>query len=346
MKNALTKLGSREPFIIAEMSGNHNGSLDRALKLVEAAAASGADAIKLQTYTAETMTLDLQDGDFLISDPKSLWSGRTLYSLYEEAHTPWDWHEPIFRKARELGIVPLSTPFDASAVSLLEELEVEAYKIASFENIDLALIREVASKGKPVIISTGLASVSEIAEAVNTARENGCENLTLLKTTSSYPASPENSNLLTIPHMKTLFRCSVGISDHTLGIGAALAAVALGASVIEKHLTLDRSDGGVDSSFSMTPDELSLLVRESKNASLSLGEISYGPSKEEMGSFVFRRSLYITSDMKKGEELSQTNLRAIRPGFGLAPKYLETVIGKKVNQDIVAGTRLSWDLIG
>lgn len=346
MRSNFANANTRKPFIIAEMSGNHNGSLERALKLVEVAAASGADAIKLQTYTAETMTLNIPDGDFLISNPESLWFGKSLYSLYEEAHTPWEWHEPIFRKARELGILPLSTPFDSSAVTLLEELDVAAYKIASFENIDLELIREVSSKGKPVIISTGLASISEISEAVGAARESGCENLTLLKTTSSYPASPNNSNLLTLPHLRSMFQCEVGISDHTLGIGVAVASVALGATLIEKHLTLDREDGGVDSSFSMNPDELRLLVKESENAWLSLGKVAYGPTNDELDSFVFRRSLYIVENIKEGEALSRQNMRAIRPGFGLAPKHLDTLIGKRVNRDVTAGTRLSWDLIG
>lgn len=269
------------PFVIAEMSGNHNQSLERALRIVEEAAKAGAHALKLQTYTADTMTLDLAVREFYISDPASLWYGKSLYQLYQEAHTPWEWHEPIFTRARELGLIAFSTPFDESAVDFLEELDVPAYKIASFENIDLPLIRKVATTGKPMIISTGMATTAELEETVHAAREAGCRDLILLKCTSAYPANPEDSNLLTLPHMRERFGCEVGLSDHTQGIGAAVVAVALGATVIEKHFTISRSDGGVDSAFSLEPQELASLLAETKRAWQSLGRVSYGPSEEE-----------------------------------------------------------------
>lgn len=336
---------SRRPFIIAEMSGNHNGSLDRALQLVDAAADAGADAVKIQTYTADTMTLNIAEREFLITDEGSLWNNRNLYDLYQEAHTPWDWHSAIFERARSRGIIPFSSPFDATAVDFLEELNVDIYKIASFENVDLPLIRKAASTGKPLIISTGLASIAEIYEAVEAARGAGCKELVLLKTTSSYPATPENSNLRTIPHLRELFNCEVGLSDHTLGIGAAIASVAFGASVIEKHFTLSRDDGGVDSAFSLSVDELRSLVSESERAWQSIGDISYGFSESEKNSLVFRRSLYVVKDMKAGEIISTNNVRAIRPGLGMAPKYLEKVMGRKINCDAPKGTALNWDLI-
>ena len=334
------------PFIIAEMSGNHNHSLERALSIVEAAAEAGAHAIKLQTFTADTMTLDCREGDFCIRDEKNLWNGFSLYDLYKLAYTPWDWHMPIIKRARELGLLCFSTPFDETAVDFLETLNVPAYKIASFENIHLPLIRKVAETGKPVIISTGMATLSEIDEAVRTARNAGCENLALLKCTSSYPATPENSNILTIPHMKKLFRCEVGLSDHTMGIGTAVAAVAHGATIIEKHFTLRRSDGGVDSAFSLEPEELHSLIVETEKARLSLGEISYGPSDGDKGSLVYRRSLYTSKDIKKGDVLTSDNICCIRPGAGLAPKYYEILQGKKVRRNLKRGTPLSWDLIG
>ena len=340
------KIGAGEPpFIIAEMSGNHNQSLDRALAIVEAAATAGAHGIKLQTYTADTMTLNLSHGEFFIKDPKSLWEGRSLYELYEEAHTPWEWHKPIFDRARELGLIAFSTPFDATSVEFLESLEVPCYKIASFEIIDLPLIKQVAETGKPMIISTGMASIAEIDDAVRTARENGCKDLVLLKCTSNYPASPENSNLATLPHLKDLFGVQVGLSDHTLGVGVAIASVALGATVIEKHFTLDRSDGGVDAAFSLEPDELKQLVVETERAALALGQISYGPTDAERSSLQYRRSLYITKDLQAGDILSADNLRSIRPGHGLSPKNYNRVIGKSVNQDIQKGTPISWDYI-
>lgn len=331
------------PFIIAEMSGNHNGSLNRALEIVEAIAESGANAVKLQTYTAETMTLDVSEGQFVIDDPNSLWKGRSLYDLYREAHTPWEWHKPIFDRAKQLGLIAFSSAFDASSVDFLEDLEVPLYKIASFENNDLPLIRKVASTGKPMIISTGLASVGEISEAVNAARASGCDDLTLLKTTSSYPATPENTNILTIPHLRDLFNCRVGLSDHTLGIGVAVASVALGASVIEKHVTLERSDGGVDSEFSLNPEELRLLVDETKRAKQSLGAVRYGPTDSEIGSLQFRRSIYFSSDLDSGSEITDDVIRIIRPGFGLAPKYLELILGRRLSVPVKRGDALTWD---
>jgi len=336
----------KDPFIIAEMSGNHNQSLERALAIVDAVAESGAHALKLQTYTADTMTLDLAEREFFIDDPKSPWKGSSLYDLYKLAHTPWEWHEAIFKRARERGLIAFSAPFDATAVDFLESLNVPAYKIASFENIDLPLIRKVAATGKPVIISTGMASLAEIDEAVRTAREAGCKDLILLKCTSSYPASPSSSNLRSIPYLKTLFNCEVGLSDHTLGIGAAVASVALGASVIEKHVTLDRAEGGVDAAFSLEPDELAQLVRETRIASEALGAVHLGRTEEENGSLVFRRTLYICEDLKQGDKLTSKNLRAIRPGFGLAPKYQEKFINRCVNQDVAKGTAMDWTFVG
>lgn len=335
----------KEPFIIAEMSGNHNQSLDKALEIVEAAAKAGAHALKIQTYTADTMTLNLSEGDFYIADSKSLWQGTSLYQLYQEAHTPWDWHKPIFNRCRDLGIIGFSTPFDATSVDFLEELEVPFYKIASFENIDLPLIRKVAQTGKPIILSTGMASIAELDEAVQTARNAGCTELVLLKCTSSYPASPANSNLLTIPHLKQLFNCPVGLSDHTLGIGAAVASVALGATVIEKHFTLSRAEGGVDAAFSLEPQEFSGLVQESMSACAALGTISYGPTEKETSSLKFRRSLYVVEDMQAGDILTPENVRAIRPGYGLYPKYYEIVLGRKVKKAIKKGTPLSWEIM-
>ena len=332
------------PFIIAEMSGNHNQSIDRALAIVEAAATAGAHGIKLQTYTADTMTLNLSHGEFFIKDPKSLWEGRSLYELYEEAHTPWEWHKPIFDRARELGLIAFSTPFDATSVEFLESLEVSCYKISSFEIIDLPLIKQVAETGKPMIISTGMASIAEIDDAVRTARENGCKDLVLLKCTSNYPASPENSNLATLPHLKDLFGVQVGLSDHTLGVGVAIASVALGATVIEKHFTLDRSDGGVDAAFSLEPDELKQLVVETERAALALGQISYGPTDAERSSLRYRRSLYITKDLQAGDILSADNLRSIRPGHGLSPKYYPIVLGKEIRKAVGAGTPLQHNL--
>ncbi|OIR19131.1 pseudaminic acid synthase [mine drainage metagenome] len=336
---------NRSPFIIAEMSGNHNQSLERALEIVEAAARTGAHALKIQTYTPDTMTIDLDEREFHISDPKSLWAGTSLYKLYGEAYTPWEWHKPIFDRARELGIIPFSTPFDDTAVDFLESLDVPCYKIASFENTDLPLIRRVAATGKPLIISTGMATVAELDETVRAAREAGCKDLILLKCTSTYPASAENTNILTIPHLRELFGCEVGLSDHTTGVGVSVASVALGVTVIEKHFTLNRADGGVDSTFSMEPAEMAQLVVETARAWQALGQVSYGPTEAEKKSLVYRRSLYITKDMKKGESFNQLNLRAIRPGYGLAPKHIDKFIGKCAAKDISRGTALTWDML-
>lgn len=334
------------PFIIAEMSGNHNQSLERALEIVEAAARSGAHGLKIQTYTPDTMTIDLDEREFQVGDPKSLWANTSLYKLYGEAYSPWEWHKPIFDRARELGLVAFSTPFDDTAVDFLESLDVPCYKIASFENTDLPLIRRVAATGKPLIISTGMATVGELDEAVRTAHSAGCKDLVLLKCTSTYPATAENSNILTIPHMRDLFRCEVGLSDHTMGIGVSVASVAHGASVVEKHFTLNRSDGGVDSAFSLEPAEMAQLVVETERAWQAVGQVSYGPTAAEKGSLQFRRSLYVVQDIKAGDVLTRENLRAIRPGLGLSTKYLGIVLGRTVNQDIRRGTALGWRLIG
>ncbi|MBA3917171.1 MAG: pseudaminic acid synthase [Gemmatimonadaceae bacterium] len=333
------------PYIIAEMSGNHNQSLDRALAIVDAAAAAGAHAIKLQTYTADTMTLDLAAGEFTIRDPNSLWVGRSLHDLYQEAHTPWDWHAPIMARAKAKGLACFSSPFDESAVDFLETLDAPAYKIASFECIDLPLIRRAASTGKPLIISTGMATVSEVAEAVDTARAAGCTELALLRCTSTYPASPEHSHLRSIPHLRALFGCEVGLSDHTLGIGVAVASVACGATVIEKHFTLARADGGVDAVFSLEPSELQQLVVETERAWQALGQVHYGPTPAEVGARSRRRSLYVAADLVAGSILTPENLRRVRPGLGLAPRYYDQVLGRRVNRDVAKGTPLQWDLL-
>ncbi len=337
-------LGYR-PFIIAEMSGNHNQSLERALQIVEAAAACSVDALKLQTYTADTMTLNINHGEFFISDEENLWKGKSLYQLYKEAYTPWEWHQPIFERCKELGIIPFSTPFDETAVDFLEELDVPMYKIASFENTDIPLIKKVASTGKPMIISTGMATIAELDEAVRVAREAGCKDLILLKCTSTYPASPENTNMLTIPHMRELFDCEVGLSDHTMGIGVAVASVALGATVIEKHFTLSRADGGVDSAFSMEPEEMKALVIETERAWQALGEVKYGPTEKEKASLKSRRSIYVAKDMKAGEKFTKESIKIIRPGYGLPPKYYDLILGKTVKKDVKKGTPLSWDIV-
>lgn len=336
---------SHKPFIIAEMSGNHNKSLDRALEIVDAAAKTGVDALKIQTYTADTMTLNLSHGEFSIRDPKSLWNNKTLYELYQEANTPWEWHRQIFDRCKKHGIFGFSTPFDSTSVDFLESLDVPFYKVASFEMVDLPLISKIAKTKKPIIMSTGMATVSEIEDAVKTARKEGCEDLVLLKCTSSYPASPENTNIRTIPHFAELFQTQVGLSDHTMGLGVAVAAVALGATVIEKHFTLCRADGGVDSAFSLEPEEMKALVVESERAWQGLGKITYGPTEKEVASLQFRRSLYVTEDLKTGDILTEKNLRSIRPGYGLAPKFYPIVLGRKVKQAVKRGNALTWDLI-
>lgn len=331
------------PFIIAEMSGNHNQSLERAKAIVDAAAAAGADAIKLQTYTADTMTIR---GAYTIEDDNSLWKGKELHDLYKLAYTPWEWHQPLFEHARKLGLIPFSSPFDATAVDFLEELDVALYKIASFENTDHPLLKKVAQTGKPVIMSTGVSTIADVFESVQVLRDNGCKELMLLKCTSTYPATPENTNLLTIPVLKNIFPdCIIGLSDHTMGIGAAVAATALGARVIEKHFTLARADGGVDSAFSLEPQELKALVMESERAFLALGQPQFDIQKKEQQSKLFKRSIYVSKDIKAGETFTEDNLRVIRPGDGLEPKYFEMVLGKKATRDLKVGTPLSFDLL-
>lgn len=333
------------PFVIAEMSCNHNQSLVRALEIVDAAAASGAHALKLQTYTADTMTLDLAEREFFISDPNSLWKGTSLYQLYQDAHTPWEWHKPIFDRCREKGLKFLSTPFDDSSVDFLESLDVPCYKIASFENTDLPLIRKVAATGKPLIISTGMVTVAELDETVRAARQAGCRDLILLKCTSTYPATPENTNILTVPHLRQLFDCEVGLSDHSMGVGVSVAAVALGATVIEKHFTLRRADGGVDSSFSLEPEEMRQLVVETERAWQALGKISYGPTASEQKFMQFRRSLYVALDMAAGDVFTLQNLRVVRPGLGLSPRYFETILGRRAKMALKKGTPVNWSLV-
>jgi len=326
------------PFIIAEMSGNHNKSLDNALSLVDAAAAAGANAVKIQTYTADTLTIK---GAHKITEPSSPWFNRDLYDLYEEAHTPWDWHEAIFKRAKEKNIICFSSPFDETAVDLLESLDNPIYKIASFEINHIPLLKYIASTNKPIIMSTGASKLSEIEEAVNTIRNNGNSNIVLLKCTSTYPASPENTNILTIPHLKKLFNCEVGLSDHTLGIGVSIAAVGLGAKYIEKHFCLDRELGGVDSSFSLNPSELKSLVEESKRAYLSRGKIKYGISEAELKVDAGKRSIYFCDNLSKGDIISKDNIKVIRPGFGLHPRYFDEVLGKKVKCNVLKGDPLS-----
>jgi len=333
------------PFIIAEMSGNHNQSLDRALEIVDAAAKAGAHGLKIQTYTPDTMTIDLDEREFHISDSKSLWAGTSLYKLYGEAYTPWEWHQPIFDRARALGMIPFSSPFDETAVDFLESLNVSCYKIASFENTDVQLIRRVAATGKPLIMSTGMATAAELDESVRAAREAGCRDLILLKCTSTYPATAENTNIRTIPHMRELFGCEVGLSDHTMGSGVSVASVALGATVIEKHFTLRRANGGVDSAFSIEPAELTDLVEATERAWQALGSVSYGPTEAERKSLQYRRSLYVVEAVAAGQVLTRENVRAIRPGLGLPTKYLDVLIGKRVARDVARGTALTWDLI-
>ena len=334
------------PFIIAEMSGNHNQSLDMALAIVEAAAKAGVHAVKLQTYTADTITIDCDSGAFYIDDPDSLWKGKSLYKLYQQAYTPWEWHEPIFNRCRELGLIAFSTPFDETAVDFLEDMNVPAYKIASFENNHIPLIRKAAATGKPLIISTGMARIAELDEAVNAARESGCKDIVLLKCTSTYPAEPIDANLRTIPHLRQLFGVEVGLSDHTLGIGVSTVSVAMGAVVIEKHFTLSRADEGVDSAFSLEPDEMKLLVEETFKAWQAIGKVHYGATGKEEASIVYRRSIYVVADIRKGEEFDTKNILVIRPGDGLAPKYYEVILGRKAVCDIKRGTPMDWKYFG
>lgn len=345
------KIGARSigpdspPYLIAEMSGNHNRSLDHALAIVDAAAASGADALKLQTYTADTITLDADTPPFWIDDPESLWHGRRLYELYQEAHTPWEWHGPIMARAHRHGMACFSSAFDDSSVDFLETLGVPAYKIASFECTDLPLIAKVAATGKPLIISTGMAEIGEIDQAVRTARAHGAREIAILKCTSTYPASPENTNIRTIPNMRATFGVEVGLSDHTMGCGVAVGAVALGATVIEKHFTLARADGGVDSAFSLEPQEFAALRQEADRAWQALGQVRYGGSAAEDGAKAYRRSLFIAADLPAGAILTPDNLRIVRPGAGLPPRYYDDVLGMALTREASAGTPLSWDLL-
>lgn len=345
------KIGNRlvgptqQPFVIAEMSGNHGQSLEKAMALVDAAAAAGAHALKLQTYTPDTITLDVHEREFFIADKNSLWQGNSLYNLYKVAMTPWEWHKPIFDYANSKGMLAFSSPFDLTAVDFLESLDVPCYKIASFENIDHGLLAAVAKTGKPVIMSTGMATQAELAESVEVLRSNGCKDLILLKCTSNYPARPIDANLRTIPHLAQLFNCQVGLSDHTPGVGVSVAAVALGATIIEKHFVLDRNGGEVDAEFSLEPAELKMLVEETNRAHDALGTIHYGCTDKEISSRVHRRSLYIAKDMQAGDIFTAENLRSVRPGLGLAPKYLPEFLGRKVKQDVAMGTPLSWDLL-
>lgn len=322
------------PFIIAEMSGNHNQSLEKALAIVDAAADAGADALKLQTYTADTITMK---NVYTITDKKSIWYGRDLYDLYKEAYTPWEWHKAIFDRAKERGMICFSTPFDETAVDFLEKLNAPIYKVASFEVNHIPLLKYIAKTGKPVIMSVGASTLDEIKEAVKTLKENGCSDLTLLKCTSTYPASPEDTNLLTMPDMAKLFDCKVGLSDHTMGIGVSVAAVALGASVIEKHFCLSRAEGGVDSTFSLEPQELKALVEETNRAYLSLGKISYDIQPAEENSRIFKRSIYANQDIKIGDKFSKDNMKVIRPSFGLEPKYFDLQLGKISNKEYKKG---------
>jgi len=333
------------PFIVAEMSANHNQSLEKALAIVDAAANAGVHAVKLQTYTPDTLTIDEQRDEFVISDAESLWNGQSLYKLYREAHMPWEWHKPLFDRCRKWGIFGFSTPFDETAVDFLEDLNVPAYKIASFENNHLPLIRKAASTGKPLIMSIGMATISEIDEAVKTAREAGNKNIILLECTSSYPAVPQDANLLTIPDLRKRFNVEVGVSDHTLGFGVSIASVAMGATVIEKHFTISRSEGGIDSAFSMEPQEMKLIVDETYKAWQALGKVNYGPTGREKASTKFRTSIYAVQNIEKNEEFTARNIRIIRPSKGLAPKYYDNVLGKKALRDIRKGTPMTWDLI-
>lgn len=348
MSNSIEIAGRRigpdfDPYVICELSGNHNGSLDRALKLLDAAAATGADAIKIQTYTPDTITIDHDGPDFRIEG--GLWDGRRLYDLYGEAQTPFEWHEALFDRARELGVTLFSTPFDESAVDLLDGLEAPAYKIASFEAIDLPLIAYVAARRKPMIISTGMANLDEIGEAVRTARENGCDQIVLLHCVSSYPAPDEQSNVRTVPDLAERFGVVTGLSDHTFGSAVAVASIALGGCVVEKHFTLARADGGPDAIFSLEPNEFTSLVEDCKRAWRALGKPTYDLQGCERGSVVFRRSIYVVRDVAAGEELTSENVRSIRPGHGLPPKHLSEVLGRKASRDLKRGDPLDWESV-
>ncbi|GAA6185381.1 MULTISPECIES: pseudaminic acid synthase [Aliiglaciecola] len=335
---------SHPPFIIAELSGNHSQDFELAVAMVEAAAKAGAHAIKLQTYTADSMTLNVDSVDFVIQEKDSLWHGEALHSLYAKASTPYEWHSRLFARAKALGMEAFSSPFDEAAVDFLETLDVPCYKIASFELTDIPLIRKAAATGKPLIMSTGMATLAEIEQAVDCAKKAGCEDIILLKCTSTYPAQPSNTNLVTIPHLRGSFNQQVGLSDHTAGIGVSVAAVALGATVIEKHFVLDRNAGGVDAAFSLEPAELKSLVEESARAFDAMGKVTYGGSAAEEKSKHYRRSIFVSVDVKKGQTLSRENLRIVRPASGLAPKHWDSVLGKKAKTNLPAGTALDWDL--
>lgn len=339
-----TKIGTGfPPYIIAELSANHNGDINRAYKIMEAAKAAGANAIKLQSYTHETITMDSDNEEFMVRG--GLWDGKSLHALYKDAHMPWEWHAPLFRKAKELKITIFSSPFDSTAVDLLESLDAPAYKIASFEIIDLPLIEKVAKTGKPMIISTGMANELEIKDAVETARDNGCSELVVLQCVSGYPAPADQYNLRTIPDIAKRFNVLSGLSDHTIDNATAVASIALGACLIEKHVTLDRNGGGADDSFSLEPNELKQLCTDTKTAWLSLGQVSYQRTEAEKGNIKFRRSLYVTKDIREGEVITVDNIRSIRPGFGIAPKFYNECLGKKAREFISKGTPLQFDLI-
>ena len=330
-----------KPFVIAEMSGNHNQSLDRAKEIIKAAAETGAHAVKLQTYTADTMTINHRGGLFDITDKSSVWYGRNLYELYEEAHTPWEWHKSLFGYANQLGLICFSTPFDETAVDFLETLNTPCYKVASFENTDHPLLKKIAQTGKPVIMSTGVANISDIIESVQVLKENGCNQIALLKCTSTYPSTPENTNLITIPTLQQIFPdCIIGLSDHTMGLGASIASVALGGRIIEKHFTIRRADGGVDSTFSMEPDEMKALVVETERAFLSMGKVQLTVQKAEEKSRMFKRSVYVIKDVKAGESFTRQNIRIIRPGDGSAPKYFDIILSKKATRPHTMGSPL------
>jgi N-acetylneuraminate synthase len=345
MKIAGKQLGSGQPtYVIAEMSANHGHSFDKAVELIRAAREAGADAIKLQTYTPDTLTINCSNEHFRIGKG-TLWEGKNLYQLYGEAYTPWDWQPKLKTLAEGLGLHCFSTPFDDTAVDFLEQMKVPAHKIASFELVDTGLLRKVAQTGKPVIMSTGMASLAEIDEAVRTLREAGCTQLALLKCTSAYPSPPEEMNLRTIPHLCKAFGVPVGLSDHTLGVSVPVAAVALGACIIEKHLTLRRSDGGPDAAFSLEPEEFKAMVDAVRVAEKALGRVNYEVTEKEAASRVFRRSLFVVKDMKAGEVFTEENVRSIRPGHGLTPKYLKTVLGRKASKDLTPGTPIIWKLL-
>ena len=341
-----SKIGEKyKPFIVAEMSGNHNQSINNALKIIDEASKCGVDAVKIQTYTADTLTINSKKNDFQISDKKSLWKNQSLYELYKKAYTPWEWHKKIFNHCKRRGLICFSSPFDHTAVEFLENLNVPAYKIASFEINNIPLIEQIAKKGKPMIISTGLASLKEIKEVIKTAYKNGCKKIILLKCTSSYPSEPIDSNIVTIKDLKRKFNCEVGISDHTKGIGVSIAAISQGATFIEKHFTLDRKKGGVDSDFSMEPDEMRQLVKEANNAWQSLGKIFYGSTKSEKNSLKFRKSIYAVQSINKNEQFTKDNIRVIRPGYGLEPKYFNKIIGLKSNKNLTVGDPIKFSSV-